>query len=420
VDTNYRGFKDLEGRVESEVIDFTKSLIEIPNLSLNEGEIASVIEKKMIELEYDEVFIDSGGNVIGLVYGSNPGGSVLLTSHMDLTEDTSYRNLKAPFHGPELKDRQLFGTGIANCKAGLAAQVYAAALLKRSQVSLYGGLIVAATVADEGGLCLGIHSLLRDTLPVMGTWPSFAVLSDPTELAIYNCSDGWVQLDIDISGPQMKPIKDAAFEVIRIFQRDTDSLDYGQLGDFLPIPKPRFWSDGKESHTCISLVRGLSGDDDIEMILQRIRNQLETLGKQVPEVEFEVDIHTMDQQLYNGRTVTANYLSLPWKTDPDFYGLRSICTAFEKEGFHYRLDGWHNRRLNLGSAGSVLVNEFGIPTIGYGPGSESIAHTAHEYVEVDKIIRAVYGNAVIGLTIAGDPDTARDNSPIIGELTARV
>lgn len=189
MDTIYRGFKDFEGQIETEVIDFTKSLIKIPNLSLNEGEIASVIERKMIELEYDEVFIDSGGNVVGLIYGSNPEGSVLLTSHMDITENTSYRNLTAPFHGPELKDRQLFGTGVADCKAGLAAQVYAAALLKRSRVSLYGNLIVAATVADEGGLCLGIQNLMRDTLPVMGTWPSFAVLSDPTELAIFTYSD---------------------------------------------------------------------------------------------------------------------------------------------------------------------------------------------------------------------------------------
>ena len=42
----------------------------------------------------------------------------------------------------------------------------------------------------------------------------------------------------------------------------------------------------------------------------------------------------------------------------------------------------------------------GIPTIGFGPGDESLAHVANEHIEIDQMVEAVAGNAalVLGLT----------------------
>jgi len=257
----YESLKDLSSQIEMGVIDFTQSLVRTPNSGLNTDEIAMVIKKEMEGLEYDKVFIDSVGNVIGMIYGSDPQSSVLLTSHMDTPEPISNYHLIAPKLEPELKGRQLYGNGIANCKAGIAAQVYAAALIKRSQVLLDRNLIVAATIADEGGLCLGVRNLLRSTLPYLGNQPLLAVLGDPTDLGVYIGNDGWIQVDIHLESDKLQTVKDVAFEVVKYFQEKIESYNSVHKQAYFPIPKPQFNRNSCSSQTDIFLLRRLYAKD---------------------------------------------------------------------------------------------------------------------------------------------------------------
>ena len=41
--------------------------------------------------------------------------------------------------------------------------------------------------------------------------------------------------------------------------------------------------------------------------------------------------------------------------------------------------------------GSHFCGEAGIPTIGYGPSLESLAHVRDEYIEIDQLIKAYNG-----------------------------
>ena len=64
---------------------------------------------------------------------------------------------------------------------------------------------------------------------------------------------------------------------------------------------------------------------------------------------------------------------------------------------------WQLGRSGMGTAGGVLVKEFDVPTIGYGPGLEEQAHAADECVEMDKLAEAVYGTALIAHSLIGVP-----------------
>ena len=66
-------------------------------------------------------------------------------------------------------------------------------------------------------------------------------------------------------------------------------------------------------------------------------------------------------------------------------------------------DKWKLGSLGMGTAGSVLLNEFKVPVVGYGPGAIEQAHATDEYVELEKISEAVYGTALIAHGIAGIP-----------------
>ncbi|MCK5722469.1 MAG: YgeY family selenium metabolism-linked hydrolase, partial [Gammaproteobacteria bacterium] len=53
--------------VKKELIEFTQSLVRIKSVSGQEEEIVKFVEKKMNALGYDEVIIDSMGNVVGRI-----------------------------------------------------------------------------------------------------------------------------------------------------------------------------------------------------------------------------------------------------------------------------------------------------------------------------------------------------------------
>ncbi len=92
----------LTSEIQQELIEFTQNLIRIKSLSGQEGEIIKFIEKKMLALGYDEVIIDSMGNLIGRI-GSGEK-SILFDSHVDTVEVTDKDNWDVPPLSGEIID----------------------------------------------------------------------------------------------------------------------------------------------------------------------------------------------------------------------------------------------------------------------------------------------------------------------------
>ena len=142
----YRLLKTKNRGLSRAVNRFAQDLVRTPSVSLNEGGVADRVEQEMQKLNYDNVFRDETGNVVGLIEGRAAEPAVLLCTHMD-TVPTGDRAAwsEDPYSG-RIDGRWLHGRGAADCKGGLAAQVYSGALLKRSLLPLQGTVIVAATV----------------------------------------------------------------------------------------------------------------------------------------------------------------------------------------------------------------------------------------------------------------------------------
>ena len=95
----------------------------------------------MEALGYHHVYRDAIGNVIGVIHGHEHNNTLLLNSHMD-THQTGEPD---PMH---IEGDRIYGTGASDCKGGLAAQVFAGALLMRSLLPLRGTLVVAARITS--------------------------------------------------------------------------------------------------------------------------------------------------------------------------------------------------------------------------------------------------------------------------------
>ena len=70
----------LPPRLEPELIRFAQQLVRIKSVSGDEKEIISFIERKMNALGYDEVIVDSMGNVVGRIGTAKPASCSIPTS----------------------------------------------------------------------------------------------------------------------------------------------------------------------------------------------------------------------------------------------------------------------------------------------------------------------------------------------------
>ena len=130
----------------------TQDLVRIPSVMGDEEEIGLYLYDKFKELGFSQVELQEvfpkRYNVIGVVEGSKPGPTLVLTGHVD-NKPVCEGWDGDPFSG-EIKDGRLYGHGVMDMKAGVAGLVTAAYALKESQLPLRGKVYVAA-VCDHMG-----------------------------------------------------------------------------------------------------------------------------------------------------------------------------------------------------------------------------------------------------------------------------
>jgi acetylornithine deacetylase/succinyl-diaminopimelate desuccinylase-like protein len=386
--------------LKDDVLEFTRDLVRTPSESLAEGELASTVETRMKEVGWDKVFRDDAGNVVGVMLGLEAQPTVLLNCHMDtVAHDQEGEWGESPYSG-RMEGAWIHGLGAADCKGGLAAQIYAGALLKRSLLPLRGNIVMAATAAEENGLSIGVRALIEKTLPELDLKPDFAILGEPTGLGLYYGHDGWLEMEIRVEGANPFHVDDAARAIVDDFRSgdggDADSESQSSR-------RPRFEETGGLRRATIMVNRRLHADEDAASVVGQTRRAAIVAAQSSGSVAVEVLVRQDNQKLYTGQTTLVKHVTHSWTTDPFHPFLERARQSLSAAGCQARPGKWQLGRLGMGTAGSVLMGEFGVATIGYGPGEETFAHTTSERVDSAKIVEAVYGTAAIAHGLVGIP-----------------
>jgi len=380
--------------LQRDVLAFAQELVGTPSATTHEDRVAGLVENKLREIGYDKVFRDEVGNVVGVIFGREADATVLLNSHLDTVES-------AAANPARVENGKLFGTGAADCKGGLAAQIFTGALLRRSLLPLRGNLVVAATVAEENGRSTGVRALMERTLPALGMKPTFAILGEPTNLGLYYGHDGWMELDVTVEGANPFHVDDAAKAIF-------SDLGAGESGNTpqlenVFIHKPRYETVGGFRRATIPVTRRLAFGENAGHVVSQFKHEAARAAETSGAVAVEVAVRKETRRLYNGRATTVQQVTHAWAIDP-FHPLMSRAReSLAAAGCAVRPGKWELGRLGMGTAGSVLVKEFGTPTIGYGPGLEEQAHAPGEYVETARITEAVYGTTAMVHGLVGIP-----------------
>ena len=123
--------KVLTEELKQEITQFAQDLIKIKSYSGQEKEAIQFVEQRMITLGYDEVKIDSMGNLLGTV---GKGDRILMfDSHVDTVEVPDEDEWKIPPFTGKIIEGVLHGRGSVDMKSAVAASVYAGAIAQKTR-----------------------------------------------------------------------------------------------------------------------------------------------------------------------------------------------------------------------------------------------------------------------------------------------
>ena len=180
----------------NEAISILKSIIQIDSRTntKNENKIIEYWESKYSELGTNNKIHKTDDNRLNLVSNlnfSNNHKTIIFNGHMD-TNHIGSGWTTDPFGG-EIKDNHIYGLGVSNMKASMAAMFYCAKIL--TKIGLDRGKIIFTSVLGELQGGVGTKTLLNN-----GLKGDFFINGEPTDLNFMTIHAGTYSFIIKIIG----------------------------------------------------------------------------------------------------------------------------------------------------------------------------------------------------------------------------
>lgn len=374
--------QDIVEIVKEDLITFAQQLIRIESHTLNEEEIIRFVKVKMIEMGYDDVFIDDFGNVVGLI--GNGDTKVLYDCHVDTVSAGDADLWTEDPYGGVLKEGKLFGRGAVDMKSALAATVYAGYAIKRWGLAKDKTIYVVASIMEEDFDGEALNWMLKEKV----VDPDCVVICEPSSLDLAVGHRGRAMIKITTQGisahgsaPQkgLNAIYKMPTIINRIDQLQKSFEEDKSCGGSVAIT--RIESDSVSlnaipSQCSIYLDRRLAIGEDEAFIAKEMSQLLES-------IDAEWSIFNEYGNSWTGKEVVLRSFLPAWEMEEDSKLVLSALNALDKVSQNPNIIKWDFCTNGVASAG--IHN---IPTIGYGPGNPKMAHKVDEYCQVDEIIKA--------------------------------
>lgn len=377
---------------KDQLVCFCQRLIRTPSPPGEEGEIAQVIAREMQDLGYDDVWTDKAGNVIGVARGTSPGKRIILNAHMDHVDPGDLSLWPSPPFSATIRDGCIWGRGALDDKGPLAAQLYAAGALKRSQIDFAGEIYVTAVVMEEVG-GLGTRSLVRDITA------DFAILGESTGNLLALGHRGCVHVILRVKGKSVH----ASVPSLGINPHYVVARFLSRLEN-LPMRQSPVFGSSSVAPTVYRCDQSSSnvipGECELHLDWRNVPEEgrdeiIASLGgivndSLIPGAQASLEVPQSELLSYKG-------LKMRMPSTFPSYALPADHPLVQ-ESLHALRDLFgpsiHTRYWSFATDGGHLV-EAGIPTIGYAAGDDRLAHTVQEHIEIDALVRSLAGNIAI-------------------------
>ena len=369
---------------EDAIVRFLREMIAIPSESLNEGERCERIRQEYVALGFDDVRFDQLGNVLARI-GDGPL-KILMDGHLDCVgvgDPAAWDH--DPFEGKH-EDGKVWGRGAVDELPAVACMAYGARMLMDRGVPEGVTVYLCASVMEEDcdGHCL-LHLIEKE-----GLRPDVVVIGEPTDMGVYRGQRGRVEATITTRGVSAHAAHseqgvNALYKMARIIS-DVEQLNE-RLGDdeflgkgsvvasFIECTSPSLNAVPDSARLYID--RRLTAGETVEIALEQLRS-LPNIG------DAGVELLRYEATSWRGYAARQDKYFPTWVLPEEHPLTQGVAAAVEAvQGTPPRISRW-----GFSTNGVASMGRLGIPTVGFAPGLEELAHMTGEWVAVDDLVRA--------------------------------
>jgi succinyl-diaminopimelate desuccinylase len=178
------------GGMRDEMVDFARAITRIPTVNPpgeNYRDCAEAIGVKLREFGYEVQLLEAEGrpehtrehprvNVIGSLCGKQAKPLLHFNGHFDVVPPGDGWTVE-PF-AAEIRDDRIYGRGIADQKAGIAASIFAVEAIRREGIALAGTVEQSGTVDEESGGFAGV-AWMTDRGYISRDRTSYVIITEP-------------------------------------------------------------------------------------------------------------------------------------------------------------------------------------------------------------------------------------------------
>jgi len=366
---------------ERDILDLTASLVRIPSETGQEKAIAHFLAQELETRGVEVTLVESPAgrlSVLARVPGETEEWGLILVGHIDtVPPDQGGKEgwRTDPYRGDRIGNR-FYGLGSADMMAGIAAILAALQSVMASGVKLRKGLTLAFCADEERGSTEGMKYIAENRL-VQG---QLAMSADTTN----GCLQGWFKgrtiFQIETKGKSAHTSSPS--KGVNAVHHMVELIHTIKRKGFHHRTHPLLGS-------CTTTVGVIQGGRDMNSIPDHCEATLEvrTVPGQTGEgVKEQISAYITSMKARDP-TVEASVRITVGKDPMALVGKEAVLERFQRAS--RKAIG---RELELGRSGIgggdlyFLWKSLGIPCINFGPGNVELAHSANEYVEIDKLI----------------------------------
>ncbi len=367
---------------EAEIVRFLREMIAIPAESGNEGERCRRVLEEYERLGFDEARFDRLGNVVARL-GDGPL-TILLDGHIDCV---GIGDASAWAHDPfigKLEDGKVWGRGAVDELPAIACMAYGLSMARERGLPPDVTVYLTASVMEEDcdGYCL------RHLIEQEGIRPDAVVIGEPTDLGVYRGQRGRVEALITARGVSSHAAHPEE-GVNALYKLAPVLLEIEALNERLPHDE--FLGKGTV-----------------------VASFLECDSASLNAVPAAARLY-VDRRLTAGETAEAaveQIRALPglgdseveaWVLPEEHALVGAVAEAVAAvTGSPPGISRW-----GFSTNGVATMGRHGIPTVGFAPGLEELAHTTGEWVAVDDLVTATAAYSLIPEAVAARVEDLR-------------
>lgn len=381
----------------SSLISLCQNLIRAKSLSGQEEEVISVLKNYFVSRGIQTFTTDEYGSLIVTVRGKEKGPVILFDGHVDtvpVPDPDSWTH--PPFEG-RIHGNRIYGRGSSDMKGAVSAMAVAACdFLEASRGNFAGSLVFAGVVQEEvfEGVAARSISKICD--------PDVVIIGEATGLQLNIGQRGRAEIQVETLGvPAHSANPEKGFNAVYLMTdairkiREITPPRHPVLGpgilELTDIKSSPYPGASVVPSRCLATYdRRLLPGETPESVLEEMRQALDKLSPGHPGAALSARYALGRETCYTGRIMEAERFFPGWLFEEDEWFIDRPYRALKEAGFDISLSHY-----NFCTNGSHYAGEAGIPTIGFGPSHESLAHTMDEYIEISQLQKARDGYRII-------------------------